>query len=150
ALDDALATGDLLHLLLERAGGLGVTGLDDLLELPTMSGHAQASKLRLTDHLPRAPGVYLFRDRQGRVLYVGKATNLRARVRSYFSSDDRRKVGQLLREVAAIDHRVCGSVFEAEIRELRLIRELQPRFNRHGKTWRKYAYLKLTNERFPR
>ena len=84
ALDDALATGDLLHLLLERAGGLGVTGLDDLLELPTMSGHAQAGKLSLTDHLPRAPGVYLFRDRRGDVLYVGKAKSVRRRVLSYF------------------------------------------------------------------
>ena len=53
ALDDALATADLLHLLLERAAGLGVTGLDDLLVLPTMAGHEQASKLALTRSLPR-------------------------------------------------------------------------------------------------
>ena len=104
ALDDALATGDLLHLLIERAGGLGVTGLDDLLSLPKMAGHASAQKLRLTDSLPRSPGVYLFRNSRGDVLYIGKATNLRARVRSYFSGDDRRKIGSLLRETAHIDH----------------------------------------------
>ncbi len=151
ALDDALATGDLLHLLLERAGSLGVTGLDDLLALPTMSGHAQASKLKLTVGLPRSPGVYRFRDRSGRVLYVGKATDLRARVRSYFSSDSRRKIGQLLRETTAIDHEVCTSPLEAAVREVRLIHELQPRFNRQAKTWNRYAYLKLTlNEPFPR
>jgi DNA polymerase III subunit epsilon len=147
---DAAATAEVLHALLERAAAFGVLGLDDLLALPSMRAHPSAAKLALTTKLPRKPGVYLFRDRAGRVLYVGKATNLRARVRSYFASDDRRKVPQLLREIATIDHRVCGSVFEAEIRELRLIRELQPRFNRHGKTWRKYAYLKLTTERFPR
>lgn len=151
ALDDALATGDLLHLLLERAGSLGVLGLDDLIALPTMDGHAQAGKLRLTASLPRSPGVYLFRDRNGTVLYVGKATNLRARVRSYFSGDSRRKVGQLLRETQRIDHIVCGGPLEAAVHEVRLIHRLQPRFNRQAKTWGRYAYLKLTlNEPWPR
>jgi DNA polymerase III subunit epsilon len=107
ALDDALATADLLHALLERAGSLGVLGLDDLLELPTIRAHPQVNKLRLTAKLPRQPGVYLFRGRGGRVLYVGKATDLRSRVRSYFSGDTRRKVAQLLREVERIDHVVC-------------------------------------------
>ena len=147
---DAAATAEVLHALLERAGTFGVLGLDDLIALPTMRAHPSAAKLALTARLPRAPGVYLFRDRGGRVLYVGKATNLRARVRSYFASDDRRKVPQLLREIASIDHRVCTTPFEAEVRELRLIHELQPRFNRQGKNFRRYAYLKLTDERFPR
>jgi DNA polymerase-3 subunit epsilon len=151
ALDDALATGDLLHFLLERAGALGVTGLDDLLALPTMAGNAQAAKLRLTEQLPRQPGVYLFRGRQGEVLYVGKATNLRARVRSYFSTDERRKIGQLLRETHQIDHRVCRNGLEAAVVELRLIHEHLPRFNRQGTRSARYPYVKLTlNERFPR
>ena len=151
ALDDALATGDLLHVLLERAGSLGVLGLDDLLSLPTITGHPQIQKLRLTDDLPRAPGVYLFRDVRGRVLYVGKATNLRTRVRSYFSGDERRKIGQLLRETHTIDHVVAPGPLEAAVLEVRLIHEHLPRFNRQAKTWRRYAYLKLTlNERFPR
>jgi DNA polymerase-3 subunit epsilon len=94
--------------------------------------------------------VYVFRDRGGRVLYVGKAANLRTRVRSYFSGDDRRKVPQLLREAVAIDHRVCSGPLEAAVRELRLIQRLQPRFNRQAKAWRKYSYVKLTAERFPR
>lgn len=150
ALDDALATADLLHLLLERAGRLGVTGLDDLLALPTMGGHAQAPKLRLTDRLPRQPGVYLMRDRSGRTLYVGKATNLRSRVRSYFSGDERKKIGQLLRETERIDHVVCPTPLEAAVLEVRLIHRLEPRFNRQSKTWRRYSYLKLTDETFPR
>jgi len=147
---DAAATAEVFHALLERAAAFGVLGLDDLLALPKMRAHPSAAKLALTTKLPRTPGVYMFRDRGGRVLYVGKATNLRARVRSYFASDDRRKVPQLLREATAIDHRVCATVFEAEIRELRLIAELQPRFNRRGKKPLRPSYVKLTNERFPR
>ena len=151
ALDDALATGDLLHVLLERAGAIGVTGLDDLLALPTMAGNPQARKLRLTDQLPRKPGVYLFRGRSGDVLYVGKAANLRQRVRSYFSTDERRKVGQLLRETHRIDHQVCRNGLEAAVLELRLIHEHLPRFNRHGTRSSRYPYVKLTlGERFPR
>lgn len=151
ALDDALATADLLHLLLERAGRMGVAGLDDLLGLPSMAGHPQADKLRLTERLPRRPGVYLFRAADGRVLYVGKATNLRSRVRSYFSTDERRKIGSLLRETARIDHKVCPSTLEASVLEARLIRALEPRFNSHGTRWRRYPYLKLTlDEPFPR
>ncbi|MCU1372292.1 MAG: exonuclease, polymerase epsilon subunit family [Ilumatobacteraceae bacterium] len=150
ALDDALATGDLLHLLIERATAFGVCGLDDLIDLPTMAAHPQAAKLRLTDRLPRKPGVYLFRDGGGRTLYVGKATDLRSRVRSYFSGDDRRKVGQLLREVERIDHVVCPSPLEAAVLEVRLIHRLEPRFNRQSTTWRRYSYLKLTDEAFPR
>ncbi len=151
ALDDALATGHLLHALLERAGSLGVIGLDDLLELPTVKGHPQLAKLRLTDGLPRVPGVYLFRDAGGRALYVGKATNLRTRVRSYFSGEERRKVGQLLRETVAIDHIVTANPLEAAVLEVRLIHQLLPRFNRQATTWKRYAYLKVTlGDRFPR
>ena len=151
ALDDALATGDLLHVLLERAGRLGVLGLDDLLGLPKIDRHPQAAKLKLTNHLPRRPGVYVFRDRDGRPLYVGKATNLRTRVRSYFSSDRRRKVAQLLRETVRIDHTVCDGPMEAEVLEVRLIAEWKPRFNRVGTRASGYSYLKLTgNEAFPR
>lgn len=151
ALDDALATGELLHHLLERAAGLGVLGLDDLVALPAMTGHPEAGKLRLTTRLPRAAGVYLFRDAVGHVLYVGRATNLRQRVRSYFSTDERRKIGGLLRQTAAIDHVECSGVLETVAAEARLIRHLTPRYNRQGKSWNKYAYVKLTlNERFPR
>lgn len=150
ALDDALATGDLLHVLLERAAAFGVLGLDDLVALPSMGSHPEAAKLRLTTSLPRAPGVYLFRDGDGRVLYVGKATDLRSRVRSYFSSDDRRKVGALLREVRDIDHLRCSSALEATALEARLIGALLPRYNRHGTRAQQACYLKLTAEPFPR
>ena len=93
ALDDALATADLLHLLLERAAGLGVTGLDDLRPSPSSPATRKRPSCALTDRLPRGPGVYMFRGSGDEVLYVGKATNLRQRVRSYFGRDDRRKIG---------------------------------------------------------
>ena len=118
---------------------------------PTMGGHPQAPKLRLTAQLPRAPGVYIFRDRAGRPLYVGKASNLRSRVRSYFSSDDRRKIGPMLRETHAIDHIVCHSTLEAAVLESRLIATHLPRYNRQGTGRRRYVYVKLTlNEAYPR
>ncbi|NNE73138.1 MAG: DEDD exonuclease domain-containing protein, partial [Acidimicrobiales bacterium] len=152
ALDDALATGDLLHFLLERAASHGVHGLDDLLTLPTMAGHAEAAKLALTDSLPRAPGVYLFRDRRGDVLYVGKAANLRSRVRSYFSSETRRKVGAMLRELHSIEHIECHHQLESAVIELRLIHRHQPRYNRQGKRRKgRQPWVKLTlNEAYPR
>jgi DNA polymerase-3 subunit epsilon len=151
ALDDALATADLLHALLERAAAYGVTGLDDLHALPRIGAHPQAAKLKLTASLPRAPGVYLFRDRGGRVLYVGKATDLRSRVRSYFGSDDRRKVGPMLREAGAIDHHPCGSALEAGVLEARLLHALRPPYNRQGTRWERSAYLRLdTTEAWPR
>ncbi|MDP9464717.1 MAG: exonuclease domain-containing protein, partial [Actinomycetota bacterium] len=151
ALDDALATTDLLHFLLERAAGLGVLGLDDLIALPRIGAHPQAAKLRMTTTLPRAPGVYLFRGANDQVLYVGKATNLRSRVRSYFGGDDRRTVGQLLREAQRISHVTMPNVLAAEVLELRYLHELSPRYNSHGTTPQKYRYVRLsTDEAWPR
>ncbi len=151
ALDDALATCDLLHALLERAAAFGVTGLDDLIALPRLGGHPQVAKLRLTASLPRRPGVYVFRDRGGRPLYVGKATDLRSRVRSYFSSDDRRSIGPMLREAQGIDHLPCASPLEAAVLEARLLHALAPRYNRQGTRWSKAAYVRLdTGEAYPR
>ena len=150
ALDDALATCDLLHLLLERAASFGVLGLDDLLALPRLGGHPQVAKLRLANDLPRSAGVYLFEGHHGEVLYVGKATNLRQRVRSYFSGDERRSIGPLLREAQHIRHVACRSTLEAAVTELRLIQQLQPRYNRVGRR-ATAAYVKLSRrEAFPR
>ena len=146
ALDDALATTDLLHLLFERAAGLGVLGLDDLLALSSLAGHPQASKLKMTDRLPRSPGVYMFKGDRDEVLYVGKATNLRQRVRSYFGGDGRRKVGAMLRETQSVDHLPLPDPLTAEIIEQRLIARLLPRYNRKGTRVDKYCYVRLDTE----
>jgi len=137
ALTDVLATGDLLHALLERAGSFGIVGLEELLDLPRMVGHPQGAKLRLTTRLPHRPGVYWFTDATGDVLYVGKATDLHTRVRSYFSGDTRNKVGRLLRQMHAVHHQVCPGPLTAEVLEGRLIRAWAPPFNRQGKVRRR-------------
>jgi DNA polymerase-3 subunit epsilon len=143
ALDDARATAEVLHALLERAAGLGVFGLDDLLELPRIRVHPLATKLRLTARLPRSRGVYLCRDRQGRVVYVGRAANLRGRVRRYFSGAGRRRIPPLLRETEAIEHEVHLHPLAAAVRQLRLVREHEPRLNPQPRAWRRYSYLQV-------
>lgn len=150
ALEDAKATAHVLHALLERAGTMGVTNLDDLIALPRARGSAHYSKIGLTDHLPRGPGVYVFKDRDGQVIYVGKATNLRSRVRQYFYGDTRRRIGDLIRELDTIDHIVCESPLEAEITELRTIHASRPRYNRRSRPPKASHFVKVTAERFPR
>jgi DNA polymerase III epsilon subunit family exonuclease len=137
ALTDVLATGDLLHALLERAGSYGIVGLEELLDLPKMVGHPQAAKLKLTNRLPHRPGVYWFCDAAGHVLYVGKATDLHSRVRSYFSGDTRNKVGRLLRQMDTVHFRVCPGPLTAAVLEGRLIRTWAPLFNAQGKVKRR-------------
>ncbi len=143
ALDDALATTDLLHLLIERATGLGVIGLDDLVTLAKLAGHPQARKLTMTTTLPRTPGVYLFCGARDEVLYVGKATNLRQRVRSYFGREDRRMIGPMLREMQAVRHLELPDPLTAEVIESRLIARLLPRYNCAGTRADKYCYVRL-------
>jgi DNA polymerase III epsilon subunit family exonuclease len=137
ALTDVLATGDLLHALLERAGSFGIVDLEELLALPRLVAHPQAAKLRLTNRLPHRPGVYWFTDAAGHVLYVGKATDLHSRVRSYFSGDTRNKIGRLLRQLDGVHHRVCPGPLTAAVLEGRLIRAWAPPFNAQGKVRRR-------------
>ncbi|HVL32492.1 MAG TPA: DEDD exonuclease domain-containing protein [Actinomycetota bacterium] len=149
ALDDARATTDVFHAFLELAARWGISHTDDLLWFQSTKGHPSYKKVRLVEHLPRARGVYLFRGDDGRVLYVGKATDLRARVRSYFG-DGRRHMGDLLRELARVDHISCTTDLDASVLEARLIRAHAPRFNRAQRGTRAQWFLRLTDERFPR
>ncbi|MDH3306029.1 MAG: DEDD exonuclease domain-containing protein, partial [Acidimicrobiia bacterium] len=150
AFEDAKATAHVFHALLERSGTVGVTALEDLLQLPTARGSAHYGKIRMAEHLPRRPGVYLFKDRRDEIIYVGKAKNLRTRVRSYFYGDQRRSITNLLNELQAIEHRVCETELEASITELRLIHAHRPRYNRASKPPKSSHWVKLTDEAFPR
>ena len=101
--------------------------------------------------LPRRPGVYLFRNSDGRVLYVGKATDLRNRVRSYFSSNpDRAMIPELINKSANIDCIVTNNPSEALVLERQLIREHKPQYNSMLKDDKSYPFLALTNEAIPR
>jgi DNA polymerase III subunit epsilon len=151
ALADARATVEVLHALLERAATFGVMTLEDLVEFAKVRNTPLYRNRRsLADGLPKAPGVYSFRSASGEVLYVGKATDLRARVRSYFTSDDRRKITDLLKESHAVDHVVCPTPIEAAVREVRAIHLHRPRYNRRSKHPDAEVWLKLTAERYPR
>ena len=150
ALDDTLATAHVFWSLLERAGSIGVTHLDDLLALPTIKGARAIGKLSLTEDLPRSPGVYTFHDKTGTPIYIGKATNLRSRVRSYFSGDTRRRIDDILANLHSIEYRVALNEFEASVLEVRAIAEHNPRYNRRSKRPRSLHWVRLTSERFPR
>ena len=150
ALDDARATVDVFHALLERAGRWGISHLDDLLWFQSARGHPSYDKVRLAENLPRARGVYLFRGARDRVLYVGKANDLRSRVRSYFGGDERRRIDGLLREVESIEHILCDSDLEASVVEARLIRAHSPPYNRAQRGRAAQWWLRLSSELFPR
>ena len=102
--------------------------------------------------LPPGPGVYLYKDTNGRVIYVGKAKDLRARVRSYFN-DDRLadiKTGTLISEARDVDYILLDNEKEALALENNLIKQYQPRYNILLRDDKSYPSIKLTNERFPR
>lgn len=102
--------------------------------------------------LPLQPGVYLYRDAAGTVLYVGKAKNLRNRVRSYFNEDRlaERKTGSLIAEAADIHYILVDNEKEALALENNLIKQYKPRFNILLRDDKTYPYIKLTNEVWPR
>ena len=151
ALADARATVDVFHAMLERAGTFGVVTLEDLIEFSKVRNMPVfSSRRKMADDLPRGPGVYRFVSASGEVLYVGKATDLRARTRQYFGTDARPRIAQLVKESKRIEHTVTPTALEAEIIEARLIREHLPRFNKRGKTVRKPVWLTLTQGAYPR
>ena len=151
ALDDARATVDVLHAMLGRLGNLGVTSLEELQSFTSRVTAAQRRKRHLADPLPSAPGVYLFKDERGRVLYVGTSRDIRARVRSYFTASEfRTRMAEMVGLAASVTPVVCATPLEAEVRELRLIAEHKPRYNRRSRHPERQPWVKLTVEPFPR
>ncbi len=151
ALDDARATVDVLHGLIERVGTQGVDTLEELGTYSSRVSPEQRRKRHLAEGLPRGPGVYLFEDPGGRVLYVGRSKDLKARVRSYFTASEMRtRMAEMVRLAERVRPVPCPTALEAEVRELRLIAEHRPRYNRRSRFPERVVWLKLTVEPFPR
>ena len=150
ALDDARATVDVLHGLLERVGSFGVTTLDELRGFSTRITSAQREKKHFVSKIPDAPGVYIFRGPKNEPLYVGTSRNLRSRVRTYFTaSETRRRIQEMIAVADHIDTIVCATVLEAHVRELRLISEKHPQYNRRSKSQEKATWVKVTEKPRP-
>ena len=153
ALPDAEATAELLVQLLDLLVERGHTTLERAVGFGQGGGARYAHKLALAEDLPQTPGVYIMRDRDGAALYIGKARNIRRRVRSYFGPQGRHSklVARALEAVALIEHEETGSELGALLRETALLRELRPPCNSRGVTTSGRRYLKLTiADRHPR
>lgn len=156
ALSDARATVDVLHALIERIGNQGVSTLEDLNEHLHRVSPQRRAKRGWAKELPERPGVYSFYtdalgDGATHVLYVGKAKNLRRRVATYFTaSETRPRMEEMIRVATGVNHVVCATELEADVRELRMIAAHEPRYNRRSKFPQRVQWLKLTVEPFPR
>ena len=109
--------------------------------------------LRENPYPPHSPGVYLYKNAEGEVIYVGKAKNLRARVRSYFleASQANAKTGSLMREAVDVDYILVANEHEALALENNLIKQRKPRFNILLRDDKTYPYIKLTlADRYPK
>ncbi len=151
ALDDARATVDVLHALIERVGNQGVHTYADLRSyLPNVTP-TQRRKRVLADGLPRRPGVYLFRGPSGEVLYVGTAVDLRRRVSQYFTgADPRGRMKEMVTLAGAVDHVECAHALEAGVRELRMLAAHAPPYNRRSRFPQRWWWVALSDEAFPR
>ncbi len=151
ALADARATVDVLHGLMERLGNLGVHTVEELATFSSRVSAAQRRKRHLADTVPSGPGVYLFRDAQDRPLYIGTSRDLRSRVRSYFTaSETRSRMGEMVGLCERVESITCTTALEAEVRELRLIAQHKPRYNRRSRHPERAVWVKLTDEPWPR
>ncbi|MCW2581603.1 MAG: polC [Klenkia sp.] len=151
ALDDAQATVDVLHGLFERLGPLGVTSLEELTGLTRQVDPQRRKKRHLGAHVPHGPGVYVFRGPRDEPLYVGTSTDLRSRVRSYFSAGEQRtRMTEMVGLAQRVEALPCAHDLEASVRELRLIAEHKPRYNRRSRFPERALWVRLTDEPFPR
>jgi DNA polymerase III subunit epsilon len=149
ALPDAIATAEILIALMGLAQERGARTVGDLVSFAAPRARQLGSKRSLVAGAPTAPGVYLFRDRNGTVLYVGKARDLRARLRSYFSGGRQRpSVEAALGALERVEWRVLGSELEAALEELRLLRELRPPANARAARPERYVYLERREKRW--
>src|SRR3954454_11979937 len=143
ALPDAEATAEILLRLIGIAQERGARTVADLVELAATRPRRVHRKRNLAFGAPQQPGVYLFKDAHGQVLYVGRARDIRARLRSYFRSERQRPaVEAALGALERVEWRIASSEVEAALEELRLIRELRPPANARSTRPDRYVYLR--------
>ncbi len=148
ALPDAEATAEILVRLIGIAQERGARTVGELAALAVPKTRAVYGKRRLAFGAPQTPGVYLFRDAHDRVLYVGRARDLRARLRSYFRSEKQRPALEAaLLATERIEWRELGSELEAAFEELRMLRELRPPANVRSTRPDRYVYLDPRDDR---
>ncbi|WP_240916010.1 DEDD exonuclease domain-containing protein [Sanguibacter sp. HDW7] len=151
ALSDARATVDVLHALLGRLAPWGITHLEDLASAVDPVPPAVRAKRHLADGTPRGPGVYMFHAPDGEVLYVGTSVDVRTRVRSYFTrAETRRRMAEMVTIAERVSAVPCATRLEAQVRELRLIAEHSPRYNRRSRFPERMPWVRLTDEPHPR
>lgn len=163
ALSDAEITGDVFRSLMGMAAERGITSMESILEISSRNRKRRSSgrpigrgrallDAEMLKEIPHAPGVYIMRDAEDRVIYVGKAKDLRKRVASYYSQPlgYTRKMDGLLETLERIDIEVVGTELEALLLESQLIRRYRPRFNTVQRNAEQYAYIKVdTANRWP-
>ena len=151
---DAALTGMVAVALFQRARGAGYQSLDDLKSIGRPATRRPRERMpransvldrSMLASIPRAPGVYLMRDANERVVYVGKAKNLRDRVGSYFSQPlgYTRKMDGLIESLSRIEVEVVGSELEALLLESQLIRRYQPRYNTALRSHEQYPFIRI-------
>ena len=151
ALEDALATADLLHLLLERATSWGCWSGRPAPAAPGWPATPRPPSCASLPHSPDHPASTGSSTGGAHPSTWARPRTCANTSASYFSGDDRRKVGNLLRETVAVRHHLASSTLEAAVLEARLIHHLQPRYNRQGTRWRAAPLVALTlGERYPR
>jgi excinuclease UvrABC nuclease subunit len=144
ALADAAATTEVFKKLLKLLRSAGIESVGEAVAIRGGRDRIKPQKQHLAKDVPSTPGVYYFVDKHGTILYVGKAKDLKARVRTYFNGGDgRRKVGRLVEEVAEVRFRETQSELHALILESREIKRLLPRFNSAGREDRASWFVRL-------
>ncbi|MCL5019158.1 MAG: exonuclease domain-containing protein [Patescibacteria group bacterium] len=157
ALGDAETTAKLFCHLMDILKDKEAHFVDDVLFRASRADGPSSKDLQpkrdLAKKLPQLPGVYIMKNIDGNVIYVGKAVNLRRRVRSYFTNPAQhsRKITSMLMDIEHIDYYLTGSELEALILESKLIKKYLPIYNRRQLNYENYAFLRIdVNEAFPR
>jgi len=101
-------------------------------------------------HIPTNPGIYLMKDSDGKIIYIGKAKNLKNRVRSYFNKNQNYKTQKLVENISDIEFILTDNESEAFLLESNMIKKYRPRFNIELKDQQRYTYLRISDEKYPR